>query len=128
MRPVIAFFLLLCFQFLGKAAHATPHGSTVSYALIQQVEKKLQEEKAFAAQNFLFIKDDGLGEERTLLISTDDNDQEEDSAKKLKLLAKYFLDLSYTILLKQQSFRTIPLSFSEQQVSCIYIEHRVLRI
>lgn len=133
MKLVVT-FLVLCFFLLGgyTPAHAGAPDCKVSYSLASHIEQAQQVEKRTTSRHYLISRDNELEKESTLIISVEDEDEEEDIVRKHIVPAKYLLAFYYTFFSIHSSCSlSEPLSFCQHLSyisSCKYIAQRVLRI
>jgi len=134
MKPLVLFFLFLCFELLGGHDHvnASSHSFKICCASTKTIEKT-QSETAYSKQDYVISRSDGFGWDSSPLISVDnENEDEDDLIKKHTLLAKCFVAFYYTFISSYVSKGNVePLSFSKHLAylgTHKYIAQRVLRI
>lgn len=132
MRVVVLFFLLLCSYLLGghPYAHAGRQASREGYSLKQPVNPLLLQAAASHLQQVAPGSGSRISEEHSFLVNIDDED--EDFARKLIVLAPFITAFSYAFILiclcnslKEQLPFCRHFSYTS---SSKYLVQRVLRI
>lgn len=132
MRLVIIFLLYWCFHLLGgsAAAQVRTHNDHPGPSLARPIEKAGQLQ--LPAQEHFLAKDGGLTEEDNLLVSVDEEEEEDGLLRKPVWLTNCFLAFSYAFILHHR-FGGRAGIFSASAYACFigapkYIVQRVLRI
>ena len=129
MKQVVIFFVLF-FSFMtgNYAAHTCVSNHKISYLPVQHYNDGFAHKSSstISADIIPAVKDD-------YLVSLEDDDENEDNAKKLLSQSKYFVAITYSPNSRYRHSSTLPVRFaSGRQVdhtsSCKYITHRSLRI
>jgi hypothetical protein len=129
---VYIFFACLCFLLIRGDQYVlagTSH-SSISYFPAKVIESGQQLNSADISQNYTDLDDDRADEEDDYLISdeVEDEDGNDFLARKYRLLARFYLALSYVFLLVYlyKCYKSPPRFWG--YLSYIYIKQGVLRI
>ena len=129
MKQVVIFFVLLFSLLTGNyAAHTCASNHKINYSPVQHYND------GFAHNKSSTINADAIPAlEDDYLLGLEDDDENEDNAKKLLSQSKYFIATIYSPNSRYRHSPTLPVQFaSDRQAdhtsSCKYITHRSLRI
>ncbi|WP_158829225.1 hypothetical protein [Mucilaginibacter lacusdianchii] len=134
MKAAYLFFIALCFLLLrgDSYAYARAHHNALCYSPAQHTDKQNQIKAAVKNQDGTVVTSASSKEVNDYLISVEDDDENTVFARKFMLPAKYFIILSYILVLstfytyvKKRLPFCIHLSYID---SCKYLVQRSLRI
>jgi len=101
MRTIVLFFLFLCFLFVGRHYHAyeSVRANGLRNTVAQTTDKIKQLNYSIIKHDLAVVKKHSKVQDGNYLISDFDEDENNPSAKRYMLMAKYSLIVAYTIVL-----------------------------
>jgi cbb3-type cytochrome oxidase subunit 3 len=128
MRIAI-FFICVCYLLFGGYNYLYTGKHRASYSTSLHIEKNHQSKFTDKKQGYPIIKEANAGQNKANLVADiEDEDTNDPTARKLKLLVKLLYALSYSFLLTWLYSRFKTLRPCAHLLFCKYITLRVLRI
>ena len=133
MKHVVLLFLFVCLKIAGgySCAHASLHKNVISHSPHGTISSQCTVDTKVSKEHYRLAECIDIGEEDSIVIGVEDEDESEDIIKRHSSLVRYSLAFNYIFIAGSHNLITQRIPYCKYPFyssSCKYIVQRALRI